>query len=100
MRIQTRIPYRPHYRYILLIRDKQPRFGILIRPTQTKVNHEQLAGLVINTHDKVLGLDVAIDVALWVQELYLLEDLNGEEEGGLDGELAATEGHQVLQIGA
>ena len=60
-----------------------PAFTLFELLGEAKVNQVQHVALFINSHQEVVGLDVAVDEALAVHELDPLDHLIGKHEDGL-----------------
>lgn len=86
--------------YVLFVGDEEAGFGVFVAATESKVNHEQLAGLVLDSHHEVLGLYVPVDIAFGMQELHLLQDLDRQKQRSLQAELTPAHGQEVLQVGS
>ena len=71
------------------------RIPVLLR--QTKVNNIDLVPSLANAHQEVVWLDVTVDEALRVDVLDAGNELVGEEEDGLERELAVAEVEEVFE---
>jgi hypothetical protein len=67
---------------------------------QTKINDVDLVATFANAHEEVVGLDVSVDEGFGVDVLDAGDELVGEEEHSLEGELAVAEVEEILQAGA
>jgi hypothetical protein len=82
---------------VLSVRDVEVSLGITILLGQTKVNDVDLVAALANAHEEVVGLDIAVDERLGMDVLNAGDELIGEEQDGLQGELAVAEVEEVLE---
>ena len=82
---------------VLSVRDVEVRLGIAVLLGQTKVDDIDLVAALANAHKEVVGLDVAVDEGLGVDVLNAGDELIGEEQDSLQGELAVAEVEEVLE---
>ena len=100
VRIDRRISRRARQILVLTIRDMKVRLGIPILLRQPKINHIHLISPLADAHQEVIRLDIAVDETLGMDVLDAGDELVGEEEDGLEGELAVAEVEEVLERGA
>jgi hypothetical protein len=84
---------------VLSIRDVEVRLGIAVLLGESEIDHVDLVAALANAHEEVVRLDIAVDERLGVDVLDSGDELVGEEQNGLEGELAVAEVEQVLQRG-
>ena len=82
---------------VLSVRDVEVGLGVPVLLGETKVDHVDLVAPLANTHEEVVGLDVAVDEALGVDVLDAADELVGEQEDSLEGEFAVAEVEQILE---
>lgn len=85
---------------VLSVRDVEVGLGVPVLLGETEVDHVDLVAPLANTHEEVVGLDVAVDEALGVDVLDAADELVGEQENGLEGEFAVAEVEEILEGGA
>lgn len=85
---------------VLTVRDVEVRLGVSVLLGETEINYIDLVTTLANAHQEVIGLDISVDEALCVDVLDSGDELVGEEEDGLEGELAVAKVEQVFQGGA
>jgi hypothetical protein len=85
---------------VLTIWDVEVRLGVTILLGQAKVNDVDLVATLANAHEEVVWLDVAVDEGLCVDVLDAGDELVGEQQHRLEGELAVAEVEEILQAGA
>jgi hypothetical protein len=67
---------------------------------QTEVDDIDLVAALANAHEEVVGLDITVDERLGVDVLDAGDELIGQQQDGLQGELAVAEVEEILQAGA
>lgn len=82
---------------VLSVRDVEVSLGITVLLGQTKVDDIDLVAALTNAHEEVVGLDVTVDERLGVDVLNAGDELVGEEEHSLQGELAVAEVEEILE---
>ena len=82
---------------VLSVRDVEVGLGVPVLLGETKVDHVDLVAPLANTHEEVVGLDVAVDEALGVDVLDAADELVGEQEDGLEREFAVAEVEEILE---
>lgn len=85
---------------VLAVGDMEMSLGIPIFLGQAEVNDVDLIATFTDAHEEVIGLDVAVDEGLSMDVLDAGDELVGEEEDRLQGELPVTEVEKILQAGA
>ena len=84
---------------VLSVRDMEVSLGIAVLLGQTKVDDIDLVAALANAHEEVVGLDIAVDEGLGVDVLDAGDELVGEEQDGLQRELAVAEVEEILEGG-
>jgi hypothetical protein len=82
---------------VLTVRDVEVSLWVTILLSQSEVNDIDLVAALADTHQEVVRLDIAVDEGLGVDVLDTGDELVGEEENGLQRELAIAEVEQILQ---
>jgi hypothetical protein len=72
---------------VLSVRDVEVGLGVPVLLGETEVNHVDLVAPLADAHEEVVGLNVTVDEALGVDVLDAADELVGEQEDGLEGEL-------------
>ena len=85
---------------VLSVRDVEVGLGVPVLLGETEVDHVDLVAPLADTHEEVVGLDVAVDEALGVNVLDAADELVGEQENGLEGEFAVAEVEEIFEGGA
>ena len=75
-------------------------FRVTVFLGETKINHVDLVAPLADAHEEVVGLDVSVNEGLGVNVLDARDELVGQKEDGLEGELSVAEVEQVFQAGA
>lgn len=76
------------------------RLGVTVLLGETKVDNVDLVATLADAHEEVVGLDITVDEGLGVNVLDAGDELVGQQEDGLQRELAVAEVEQVLQTGS
>ena len=76
------------------------RLGVTVLLGNTEINHVDLVSALSNAHQEVVGLDITVDEGLGVDVLDTRNQLVGQKQDSLEGELPVAEVEQVLQRGA
>jgi hypothetical protein len=84
---------------VLTIWDVEVRLGVPVLLGQPEIDHVDLVAALSYPHKKVVGLDVAVDEGLGVDVLDSRDELIGEQQHGLEGELAVAEVEEVFEGG-
>lgn len=84
---------------VLTVRDVEVSLGVSVLLGQTKVNDVDLVATLANAHEEVVGLDITVDEGLGVDVLDSGDKLVGEQQNGLQRELAVAEVKEILQTG-
>lgn len=82
---------------VLTVRNVEVSLGVTVLLGQTKVNNVDLVSTLADAHEEVVGLDIAVDEGLGVDVLDAGDELIGQEEDGLEGELAVAEVEEILE---
>jgi len=85
---------------VLTVRDVEVSLGVTVLLGQTKVDNVDLVSTLADSHEEVVGLDVTVDEGLGVNVLDAGDELVGQKEDGLQGELAVAEVEEILERGA
>lgn len=85
---------------VLTVGDMEVSLGVSVLLGQTKVNYVDLVTSLSDTHQEVVGLNITVDERLGVYVLDARDELVGQEEHRLQGELAVAEVEEILQAGA
>jgi len=84
---------------VLPIWNMEMSLRITVLLGQTKINNIDLVATLSNAHKEVVRLDITVNEGLGVDVFDTRDELIGEEQDGLQGELAVAEVEQVLQAG-
>ena len=84
---------------VLTVWDMEVRLWVTVFLGKPKVNHVDLVASLADPHEKVVWLNVSVDEGLGVDVLDAGDELIGEEEHGLEGELSVAEVEQIFQGG-
>lgn len=82
---------------VLPVGNVQMRLRVTVLLGETKVDNVDLVAPLPNTHEEVVGLDVAVNEVSGMNVLDTGDKLVGEEEDGLQAELAVAEVEEVLE---
>jgi len=85
---------------VLTVWDVEVSLWVTVLLGQTEINDIDLVTTLTNAHQEVVGLDITVDEGLGVDVLDAGDELIGQEENGLQGELAVAEVEEILQTGA
>lgn len=85
---------------VLSVRNVEVRLGVAVLLGQTKVNDIDLVATLADAHQEVVRLDVTVDERFGVDVLDARDELVGQQEDGLERELAVAEVEEILQTGA
>ena len=97
MRVDGRISSGTRQVLVLTVRDVEVRLRIPVLLRQTEVDDVHLVAPLANPHQEVVRLDITVDEALGVDVLDAGDELVGEEQHGLEGELAVAEVEEVFE---
>ena len=100
VRVDGSITSRASQVLVLSVWDVEVRLRVAVLLGQTEVNNVDLVTTLANSHQEVVGLDIAVDEGLGVDVFDAGDKLVGEEQDGLEGELSVAEIEQVLEAGA
>ena len=82
---------------VLSVRNVEVSLRIAVLLGQTEIDHVDLVATLANAHEKVVGLDIAVDEGLGVDVLDAGNELIGEQENGLERELAVAEVEKIFE---
>lgn len=82
---------------VLTIRNVKMSLGVTVLLSQTKVNHIDLVAAFSDAHQEVIRLDISMDKRLGVYVLNSGDELIGQKEHSLQGELSVAKVEQILQ---
>ena len=82
---------------VLSVWDVEVRLWVTVLLGQTEINHVDLVSTLANAHQEVVRLDIAVNERLGVDVLNAGNELVGEEQDCLQGELAVAEVEQILE---
>lgn len=85
---------------VLSVRDVDVCLVVAVLLGETKIDDVDDVGLLAETHQKIVGLDVAVQKGSRVDVFDPLNHLVGEHEDGFEGEAAVTKVEEVLERGA
>lgn len=82
---------------VLSVWNVEVRLWVTVLLGQTEINNVDLVTTLANAHQKVVWLDITVDERLGVDVLDAADELIGEEQDSLQGELAVAEVEEILQ---
>lgn len=82
---------------VLSVRNVEVSLGITVLLGQTEIDNVDLVAALANAHKEVVRLDITVDERLGVDVLNAGDELVGEEQDGLQGELAVAEVEEILE---
>lgn len=85
---------------VLPVWDVEVGLRVTVLLGQTEIDHVDLVTTLADAHEEVVGLDITVDERLGVDVLDAGDELVGQEQDSLQGELAVAEVEKVLQAGA
>ena len=85
---------------VLPIRDVEVGLGVTVFLGQTEIDDIDLVAALADAHEEVVRLDITVDEGLGVDVLDAGDELIGQQENGLQGELAVAEVEEILQAGS
>jgi len=85
---------------VLTVRNVEVSLWVTVLLGQTEIDDIDLVTTFANAHQEVVRLDITVDEGLGMNVLNAGDELIGEEEDGLQGELAVAEVEEILQTGA
>lgn len=97
MRVDGRITRRTRQVLVLSVGNVEVCLGIPVLLGQTEIDHVDLVSSLANAHQEVVWLDIPVNEALGVDVLDAADELVGEQEDGLEGELAVAEIEKVFE---
>ena len=84
---------------VLSVWDVEVRLGSAVLLGETKIDHINLVAALADAHEEVVRLDITVDERLGMDVLNAGDELIGQEEHGLQRELAVAEVEEILQGG-
>lgn len=99
MSVDASIASSPGQILVFAVRDVKVRLWITVLLGQTEVDDIDLVASLADAHEKVVGLDVAVDERLCVYVFDAGDELVDEQENGLEREFAVAEIEEILQAG-
>ena len=97
MGVDACIAGRPRQVFILTIWNVKVCLGVTVFLGQTKVDNVDLVSPLSNAHQEIIRLDIAVNEGLGMNILDARDELIGQQENGLQGELAVAEIEEILQ---
>jgi hypothetical protein len=85
---------------VLPVRDMEVGLWVTVFLGQSKIDNIDLVTTLSDAHEEVVGFDITVDEGLGVDVLDARDELIGEEENSLQGELSITEVEKILQTWA
>ena len=85
---------------VLPVRNVKVSLGVTVLFGQTEVDDIDLIATLANSHQEVVRLDITMDKRLSMDVFDTGYELIGQEQDGLQRELAIAEVEQILQAGA
>lgn len=84
---------------VLTVGDVEVSLGVTVFLGKTKVNYVDLVSTLANAHQEVVGLDITVDEGFGMDVLDAGYKLVGQQQDGLERELAVAEVEEILQTG-
>lgn len=97
--VDTRVPCGTGEVLVLTVGDVEVSLGVTVLLGETKVDDIDLVAALTDTHEEVVGFDITVDEGLGMDVLDARDELVGEEEDGLERELAVAEVEEILETG-
>jgi hypothetical protein len=85
---------------VLSVWDVEMGLGVTVLLGQTEIDNVDLVTTLSDAHEEVVRLDITVDEGLGMDVLDTRDELIGQEQDGLQRELAVAEVEQVLQTGS
>ena len=82
---------------VLSVWDVKVRLWVTVLLGQTEINDIDLVTTLSNAHQEVVRLDITVDEGLGVDVLDTGDELVGEQQDSLQGELAIAEVEEILE---
>jgi hypothetical protein len=82
---------------VLSVWDVEMGLGVMVLLGQARIDNVDLVATLSNTHEEVVRLDITVNEGLGMDVLDTGNELVGQEQDGLQRELAVAEVEQVLQ---
>lgn len=99
MRVDTRVSRRTRQILVLPVRNVQVGLGVAVLLGETEINHVDLVTALADTHQEIVGLDVAVNKVARVDVFNTRDKLIGEEENSLEGEFAVAKVEEIFEGG-
>jgi hypothetical protein len=84
---------------VLSVRDVEMGLGITVLLGETEIDNVDLVATLADAHEEVVRLDITVDEGLGMDVLDAGDELIGEQEDGLQRELAVAEVEEIFQRG-
>lgn len=85
---------------VLSVGDVEVSLGVAVLLGETEIDDIDLVTPLADAHEEVVGLDITVDEGLGVDVLDAGDELVGQEQDSLEGELSVAEVEEILQTGA
>lgn len=85
---------------VLSVRNVEVGLGISVLLGEAEINNVDLVATLADTHEEVVGLDVAVDEGFSMDILDAGDELISQKQDSLQRELAVAEVEEILQAGA
>src|SRR4051812_38273204 len=85
---------------VLPVRNMEMGLRVPVLLCQTEIDDVDLVTTLADAHEEVIRLDITVDEGFGVNVLDAGDELIGEQEHRLQGELAVAEVEEILQAGA
>ena len=84
---------------VLSVRNVEVGLGITVLLGETEIDNVDLVATLADAHEEIIRLDITVDEGLGVDVLDAGDELIGEQEDGLQRELAVAEVEEIFQGG-
>ena len=84
---------------VLSIGDVEVRLGIAVLLSQTEVNNVDLIASLSDAHEKVVGLDIAVNEGLGMDVFDAGDELVSQQQDGLQREFPVAEVEEIFERG-
>lgn len=85
---------------VLSVGNMEVSLGVSVLLGQTEIDNVDLVTSLANTHQEVVRLDISVDERLGMDVLDARDELIGQKQDSLQGELSVAEVEEILQAGA
>jgi hypothetical protein len=82
---------------VLSVWDMEVGLWVTVLLSQTEINDIDLVSALADAHEEIIRLDIAVDEGFGVDVLNAGDELIGEEEDRLEGELAVAEVEEIFE---